>query len=143
MTDYATAAQLDTHYSAAEVLIAADRDGDGAADAGVIAAALTKATEEIDSYLGVRYTLPLVSVPGILVSACCEVAMYRMSINSPAMTEEKRQRYEDVIKWLQSVAKGLATLGVSEALDPSDDTATVTTTSEVRLFTRSSLAGLI
>lgn len=143
MAVYAIDADLQAYFGSEQYLIAADRDGDSTADAGVVAAALIKASEEIDSYLCQRYTLPLATVPGVLLGICCDIAMYRLSINSTAMTEEKRTRYEDAIKWLRDVAKGVAGIGVLEEGSDSDDVATVTSTSEARLFSRMKLAGVL
>lgn len=143
---YATQADIELHFGEAQVLIASDRDGDGVADTGLIDSALLKASEEIDSYLIMRYSLPLATTPGILKSVCCEIAMYRLSPDT-SYTEEKRKRYEDAIKWLRDVAKGLVGLdddsGTEEEGDDNleiDDGTETTVTS--RVFTRSKLGGL-
>lgn len=143
MVDYATSANLTTHYGATEVLLAFDRDGDGTADPGVIAEAITNASQEIDTYLGARYTLPLATVPAILVSVCCEIAMYRASSNCGSVTDEKRKRYEDAVKWLKDVSKGIATLGVTEDSETAEDYPEVSSVSEERLFSRTKLMGLL
>ena len=143
MATYATDAQLQTYFGSEQYLIAADRDGDGSPDTGVVADVIAKASEEIDSYLCVRYTLPLATVPGILLGICCDIWMYRISINSPAMTDEKRRRYEDAIGWLKSVAKGIAGIGVLEEGADVEDNAIVSSDSEIRLFSRTKLAGVL
>lgn len=140
---YATLSDLQTIFGSAEVLIAFDRDADGVADIGVISAAIAAASEEIDSYLCIKYTLPLPAVPAVLTNKCCDIAMYRASINSTAMTEEKRTRYADAIGWLKDVAKGIAGIGVTEESSDANDEAVVATTSEARLFSRTKLAGVM
>jgi len=134
---------MDSHFGSAEVLIAFDRDGSGSADTGVLAAALTAATEEIDSYVGVKYNLPLAVIPGVLMRVCCDLAMYHGSINSPAMTEDKETRYGQRIKWLKDLAKGMTTLGISEEQVVKNDTVTLSSDSETRLFTRTKMRGLL
>jgi phage gp36-like protein len=143
--NYAAEADMLTHFGPAQVLIAADRDGDGTADTGVVTDALADASEEIDSYLAARYTLPLVApIPGVLVRVCCDIAMYRMSIDGPSMTDEKRVRYEDAIKWLTNLAKGIVTLGVEEDTTVvSTNAVTLASSSEPRLFTRTMMTGLM
>jgi phage gp36-like protein len=143
VANYATQADLEDYFGSAEVLIASDRDGDGTADVGVLNSALTAATEEIDSYLAVRYDLPLAAVPGVLIRVCCDVAMYRMSVNSPAMTEDKETRYKDSVKWLEKLTKGTVSLGPEEAQVEVQDEATVSSDSETRVFTRTKMAGIL
>lgn len=143
MANYATLLDLEDYFGTNEVLIASDRDGDGVADPGVVNAALSAATEEIDSYLAVRYDLPLATTPGILLHVCCDIAMFRMSINGPSMTDDKRTRYEDAVKWLTNVSKGVVSLGPQEAQVEVQDETTVSSDSEERLFTRTKMQGLL
>lgn len=142
---YATRQDMDDYFGEAEVLIAADRAGDGDADPGVVTSALNAATEEIDSYIGVKYTLPLTTIqkPGILLHTCCDIAMFRMSVNGPSMTDDKRSRYDDVIKWLEKVSAGKVTLGPEEDSEVANDVVTVSTDNPVRLMTRSKMSGLL
>jgi phage gp36-like protein len=75
---YATQADLETRYGADAVLTAADRDGDGTADAAAIERALSGASEEIDGYLAKRYALPLAEVPGLVRDLCERLAFARL-----------------------------------------------------------------
>lgn len=143
MASYAAKTDLDAHFGVDQVLIAADRDGDGVVDTGVIEAAVLKASEEIDSYIGVKYTLPLVSTPNILLAWCCEITMYKLSAESGSLTDEKRTRYRDAVAWLKDVSAGRATLGVSESVAVADDTVETSTDNPDRLFTRTTLEGLL
>lgn len=113
---YATPADLDTRFGAAELLQLADRDGDGIADAGVIAGALAEADAEIDAYLAVKYPLPLATVPPILVRLACDIARYRLWADRAS--EEVRKRYEDARHILGLLAAGRVSLGVPEAAAP-------------------------
>lgn len=143
MASYATQTDMETHYGVEQVLLAADRDGDGVADTGVITAALTKATEEIDSYLAVRYDLPLATVPGVLMRVCSDLAMFHMSPDSSTLTEEKRERYKDGIAWLKDLSRGLAVLGSSEEQEGVQDIPTIAGSSETRAFTRTTMRGVL
>ena len=121
----------------------ADRDGDGTNDTNVIATALLSATEEIDTYLAVRYNLPLSVVPGILTRTCADIAMYLMSIGADSMTDDKETRYNSAVKWLVRLSKGTVTLGPEEEQVSIQDEATVSSDSEVRLFSRTKMRGLL
>jgi phage gp36-like protein len=140
---YATESSLDMQYGTAAVTVAADRDGDGTRDTGVIDAAISDAEDEIDSYLGVVYSLPLTSTPDILSRVCGDIALYRMCSDAGTLTDEMRRRYDDAIAWLSKVASGKATLGVDAADEDIGDVAEVTSGSQSRLFTRSTLGGLL
>jgi phage gp36-like protein len=139
---YADESDLTAYFGSEQLLIAADRDGDGTADTGVVSAAISAAEEEIDSYVGVRYTLPLDDVPGVLTRVCCDLAMYHMSIDSPSMTEQKETRYNNGIKWLTNLAKGIVTLGVTDETEDTKDTAVLSTDAPSRVFTRTKMGGL-
>lgn len=73
--------------------------------AGAVDVALAAAQAEIDSYLAVRYALPLAApVPADLVRLTCAVARYRLY--GDAVTEAARTDYEDAIKDLRAMAAG-------------------------------------
>lgn len=75
--------------------------------------ALQDATEEIDSYVAVKYQLPLPSVPSTLKRVACNIARYRLYFQQP--TEEIENRYKAEIDYLKRVADGKAILNI---LDP-------------------------
>ncbi len=83
-------------------------------------AALLAASGLIDSYLG-RYTLPLATWGQDLVRAASIIASYDIMTTrgySPLPTnadQNIRQRYLDVIKWLEDVRDGVTPLAV---IDP-------------------------
>jgi phage gp36-like protein len=78
----------------------------------------------IDSYLLRRYQLPLTVTPQVLIPYALDIARYRL--DRIRDREDVRQRYEDAIKWLESVASGKCFLGTDVAANlPVDATATV------------------
>lgn len=75
-----------------------------------IADALQDAAEEIDSYIAVKYQLPLPSVPSTLKRVACNIARYRLYFQRP--TEEVENRYKAEIDFLKRVADGKAVLNI-------------------------------
>ncbi|MFY3200105.1 gp436 family protein [Achromobacter xylosoxidans] len=72
--------------------------------------ALADARNTIDSYIAGRYTLPLSSVPQVLIRIACELARYYLYDDQ--FTETVKQRYDANIKFLVGVASGDVKLGV-------------------------------
>jgi phage gp36-like protein len=108
---YATTQDIIDRYGEDQLLVLADRDGDGIADQGVTSRALADADSEIDLYVGSRYDLPLAVVPSVLVQVAVDIAVYRMSPDAMTATEEVRTRYADARATLKSIAKGEVSLG--------------------------------
>jgi phage gp36-like protein len=86
--------------------------------------ALVDGAALIDSYLSRRYLLPLAVVPQVLIPYALDIARYRL--DRIRNREDVRVRYEDAIKWLESVASGKCFLGTDVATNlPVDATTTV------------------
>lgn len=87
-----------------------------AATAGIaaadIATSLDSASDLADSYLGARYTLPLVAWGDELRRAVCLIAAYDVISGNRGYNPEAgndvnlRLRYQDAIAWLEKVAAG-------------------------------------
>lgn len=75
--------------------------------------AIQDASEEIDSYIAVRYTLPLPSIPSTLKRVACNIARYRLYFQQPI--EEVENRYKAEIDFLKRVADGKAVLNILNA----------------------------
>ncbi|QOW46934.1 MULTISPECIES: gp436 family protein [Acinetobacter] len=75
--------------------------------------ALQDASEEIDSYIAVRYKLPLPQTPSTLKRIACNIARYRLYFQRP--TEEVENRYKAEIDFLKRVADGKAVLNILNA----------------------------
>lgn len=147
---YATQTDIETIYGA-DALYVADRDGDGVADAAAVTRALDAAGAEIDTYLAVRYALPLVSIPAMLMQLAVDIALYRLAASHDVLTDEHRVRYEDAIKLLDRIAKGTAGLPVSADSDGDGDLddefgggrpQPIVATGPERLFSRDKMRGL-
>lgn len=102
-------------------------------DPEVVAEAITKAGAEIDSYLQVRYSLPLSSTPGLIKSLGVDLAIYHLYSRRSVMPPVRRQNYEAAVAFLKAVAAGQA--GLAEvAGEPSAEVS-----GAGRLFSRNEL----
>ncbi|WP_157831920.1 gp436 family protein [Thalassospira marina] len=113
---YVSATDLGNRIGADQLTRLADRDGDGVADTGVIEAAIAEADGVIDGYLTGRYELPLSNPPALLTSIACDLILY--ALHPWGAPEEVRNRRNDAIKMLQSIADGKVVL---DGRIPSDD----------------------
>ena len=119
---YATQSDIAELYGQAALYVA-DHDRDGAIDDLAVERALTSASDEIDSYVGVRYPLPLAVVPGILRQHCVDIAVYRLALSADVLSTEHRTRYEDALAALRRIAdgKGVLVFPVDPEAPPADD----------------------
>lgn len=112
MPTYATKQNLIDRFGEPELIQLTDRANppSGVIDDTVLTRALEDADGEIDAALAARYTLPLVSIPKVLVKTACDIARYHLYEDAPG--ETVRQRYEDAKAFLKDLAAGKQTLGV-------------------------------
>ena len=121
MSAYATQQDMIDRFGEDEVRQLSDRAGTGSIDSSVVGQALSDASEEMDSYIGGRYQLPLNHVPPVLVRVCVDIARYQLyDVQAPDQVET---RYKANLAWLTQVAKGVVRLGLDDtnvAPTPSD-----------------------
>lgn len=116
-TSYATVADLEVRAGTATLVQLTDDLNTGVVNEAKATVAIDDAAAEIDSYLSVRYQMPIVSslnaaVPKALVRCCCDIAYYRLQEMRPlGDIEDSRKRYKDCIAWLIKLSEGKATLG--------------------------------
>jgi len=110
---YCELQDLIDRFGERELIDAADRDGDGAPDAEVVAAACEDAAAEIDARLACRYAVPFARSTRILRALACDIA--RHELLTPRPHEEAIRRYEAAVKLLESIASGELSLGADEA----------------------------
>jgi phage gp36-like protein len=140
---YATIQDANDLYGETYVLTSVDRDDDGEPDLNSLTKAFAQASSEMDTYLGVRYDVPVDPVPDVLKRYCVDIGLYQLSSGAGGgLTDEKRRRYEDAIKWLSKLAKADVSLGLPEGSGVEDEPLPRITESP-RLFTRSKLDGLL
>ncbi|MCW9698198.1 MULTISPECIES: gp436 family protein [Pasteurellaceae] len=112
---YASQASLIKRYTL-DVLLSIARNADRTLDETKVQEALEDASQTIDSYLAGRYRLPLQTVPAVLERHCCYIARYFLEKNRA--TDQARLDYEDSIRFLEKVASGAISLGLSDMEEP-------------------------
>lgn len=108
---YATQESLIKRYTT-DVLLTVAMTAQRTLDEAKVQEALEDASQTIDSYLAGRYSLPLKQIPAVLERHCCYIARYFLEKNRA--TNQARQDYEDSIRYLEKVAAGTISLGISE-----------------------------
>lgn len=120
---YANLTHLTARYSQRDLRMMTDPTAQSIVES-VVAQALADASDEVDSYLGQRYVLPLcidptfisnevfdVTAHPVLSRLTCDIAVYRMqTLRQSDDIKDARQRYEDALKMLTKFANGQLTL---------------------------------
>lgn len=140
---YATLQDLKTLCGDEELIQLTDRADppSGLIDAAVTAAALTAAGHVIDGYVRAQYRLPLSAAVPMLTDLACDIARYRLY--KTAATEQVQKRFDDAIKTLAAISKGLVKLPIADGgAEPAGRSDVMTVQSEPRIFSRTSMRGL-
>jgi len=137
---YATQQDLSDRFGETELAQRTNRVDGLTVDTDVLSRALGDADAEIDSYLATRYTLPLPSVPVVLVRMACDIARYRLC--DDAVPESVRQRYTDAISLLKRLASGEVQLaGVAAVVAAGGSGNAVAVRTAAKQFDAAALAG--
>jgi len=135
---YITQDDLFSQISEEELISLTDDEELGSINTERVNACISQAEAIIDSYLGARYKLPFEVVPEVLKKIAVDMTVYFLESRRRAPTEERRQNYEDAVKFLKDIAKGIASLGISQEVDVPQENKPEITANE-RIFTRGSL----
>jgi phage gp36-like protein len=137
---YATIDDIRAQIREQELIGLTDEDDTGAVVEAVVNTAITDAGVEIDGHLGGRYTLPLSPVPDIIRKLCVDIAIFNLYALGAGPPQSRKDRYDNAVKFLRSVAKGDISLGVNDpaGTGPADTPATSSTD---RTFDPDTLAG--
>lgn len=119
---YATNNDIITIYGEQVLNAVASRDGSNRQSYEAVEAALDAASAEIDTYIGNRYTVPLVAPPPYIRQVCVDISVYRLALDVGPRTDEMRLRYKDAIEYLRAVSKGDIDLPVTGGTDPGGGT---------------------
>ena len=136
---YSSLTDLEKRLEPETLAALADDDKDGAADTDVVNAAIDDADSEIDSYLRVRYTLPLSSTPDVIKSLSCAIAIYNLFLRRrETVSEEHQKRYEWAVSLLEKIAEGKIDIGGAPDVFEHDVPKT-TSDPEERIFERNKM----
>lgn len=135
---YATQQNMIDRFGERELIELTDRANAGTINATVLGQALADADAEINAYLTSRYTLPLASVPPVLVKFAADVARYQF-YNARA-SEQVKARYDDAIKFFKMLANGSVSLGLDPVNQPVADVGGVQVNAAARVFNATNLA---
>lgn len=135
---YAVQQDLIDRFGQQELIELTDRNNTGSIDATVLGKALADADATINGYLASRYTLPLSTVPSVIVRFAGDIARYYLY--DDRVTEQVATRYADAIKFLKDVAAGNVNLGVDASNVAAAPTGGVQINAPDRVFTADSLS---
>jgi phage gp36-like protein len=131
---YATTADLTARFGEEEMLALAPNETIDAIEESKVDVAINDAGATIDSYLAVRYTVPVIDAPQ-LKAVACDIARYNLYDNEAP--EQVEKRHKERLAWLKDISIGKATLGVQEATTTAKAVnVIVTRRKRDRLFTR-------
>jgi phage gp36-like protein len=109
-------------------------------DAAVVSEMIAQAAAEIDSYLAVRYQLPLTSTPARVKSLAVDMALYHLYSRRSVAPEVRRQKYEDAVAFLKLVGAGKAEIIGAEGTEVPGEAQEVTEVSSgTRVFSRDTM----
>jgi len=95
---------------------------------------------EVDSYLAPRYSVPLTTIPDVIVDATAALTVERIYNRGHGPPDAVAQRAERARVWLRDIAKGTAVLaGVSASPSTSVGSNVVRVEADDRELTRDSL----
>ena len=115
-------------------------------DAGIVnddavTRAIADADSEIDSYCGVRYSVPFSTVPDRVRKLSVDIAIYNLYARRKGAPEDRKTRYENAIRFLKDIAKGLATLGQDDPDGSPAESNKPDIDQSDRIFTRDKMKG--
>jgi phage gp36-like protein len=99
-----------------EAIQLTDRQGVGAVDGGVLAAALASASGVMDGYIGGRYALPLSTTTPLLKKVCLDLARFELHGNQAGDIVVERKK--DAYRTLEGVSRGGVDLGLDAGNHP-------------------------
>lgn len=131
---YCTIDDLIKRYGERELIQRSDRDNTGEIDNTIVQQAIDDGADEIDSYL-TQYTLPLATVPVLLVRLNCDIARFNLYQDFDDVSAVKT-RYDKAVQLLRAIAKGDAKLNVSVDVAPVPDQTVIVAQGPERVFKR-------
>lgn len=140
---YASQQDLIDRFGELELIQLTDRVAipPAAVNATVVDRALADADALIDGYLKAAYELPLATTPPALVKAASDIARFYLWGDRADPKGAIRAAYDDALKWLGNVARGIVRLEADGVAAPAAVEGNARVSGSDPVFTRDSLRG--
>ncbi len=112
---YAVQQDLVDRFGSAQLLLLADRDGDGVIDAAVVAKAIADAVEIVDLHVRGKYALPLSPVDGVVTGIVCDLARTKFYGNATEIPDSVMSADKAARDLLKLIAAGTVALSAAAA----------------------------
>ena len=107
-----------------------------------VARAIGDATAIVDGYLRGRYQVPVINPQADLIRATCILARYDLAKSDRSdPTDQMQKDYDDVIRWLTDVQKGIVKLAAKTANEQINNSGVARFEDRSAIFTPDSLRG--
>jgi phage gp36-like protein len=106
---YGTAQDLIDRFGREQLIQLTDHSGAGVIDNQVLTQAMSDSDAEVEGFLVGRYTVPLPSVPKIILGYWSDIVRYRLM--GDRSTDQADRRYDIAMKFFRAVADGTISLG--------------------------------
>jgi len=111
---YSTKADILESLSEAELIDLTDDADLGVVDDAVVDRAIADADAEIDAYCGSRHQVPFAAVPAMIRKVSVDIAIYNLYARRRGAPADRKERYDNAIRFLRGVADGTVSLGVGD-----------------------------
>ncbi|PKN35648.1 MAG: DUF1320 domain-containing protein [Deltaproteobacteria bacterium HGW-Deltaproteobacteria-19] len=134
---YSTQTDIEEQVSQAELIELTDDTGAGSVDTSAVARAIADADAEIDGYCGARYTVPFSPAPAMIRKLSVDIAVYNLFSrrSNLKMPEDRQKRYDNAVRFLRDVSRGLISLGADAPAEPDSGLPRASTDRADRIFT--------
>jgi phage gp36-like protein len=102
---YCTQNDLETLVPVVELAELTNESGD-IPNSNIISEIINRVDAEIDSYISVRYIIPLTKTSDILKGLSIDMSIYHLYSRRSTIPPIRQTKYEDAIKFLQKIAQG-------------------------------------
>ena len=109
-------------------------------DSLIIVDAISKAEAEIDSYLGVKYVVPLSAPPAQVKALAVDVAIYHLYSRRSIVPPVRQQKYDTAVAFLKQVVAGQAVIVGPQGELPTVAKEVTDAAGAIRVFSRHTLA---
>ncbi len=139
---YCTQADLLEQIEETDLIGLTDDENTGEIIDAIVTRAIVDADGEIDSYCGGSYDVPFAPAPVMIRKISVDIAIYNLYTRRAirVVQEERKQRYDNAVRFLKDVSRGLVKLG-ADAPAQANPVNQATIAGNSRIFTRDKMRG--